>query len=372
MADAQILKLTERMDELKGTIPELNIVSGFDAVVDTMVRVVGSRTSPESFEPLGTISDFGGWVDACAGRSGLREVVLDEECAGGCTINMGDGIASLGFPLDVFANVGQSRHPAFDPLHSKCKALHPLDMEPGKVTCMEFNDGKLMLAMLGHFSCVTPQFLKENLGEAYRQACEQAKAICFTCWSLYPYMSEGWRYLQDELLADLPERPYIYIDLADPASRSDEDILEMLDTLKGFEKVGRVTLSLNGTEANQLARLCQLPESDDAPEQLEALCAALRERCEISEVGIHLPQCASAATAEEQLTVTGPYCAKPKKSVGAGDRFNAGCVAGQVLGLNLEERLLLGTQSSGYFVRQARSASVEELIDFMRNGLPDG
>lgn len=366
MSEAALLELADRVLAEQSRIPGLNIVSGFDAVVDTMVRVVGSRTSPETFEPLNTISDFGGWVDACAGRSGLREVVLDEECAGGCTINMGDGIATLGFPLDVFANVGQPRHPAFDPLHEKSRSLVPLEMEPGKVTCMEFDDGKLMLAMLGHFSCVTPDFLKQNLGDTYRKACEQASAICFTCWSLYPYMTDGWRYLQEELLADLPHRPAIYLDLADPASRSDEDVREMLDTLQGFESIGRVTLSLNGTEANQLARLSGFEESDDDSRNLEALCASLRDRCGISEVGIHLPQTASAATEEETLTVPGPYCSKPKKSVGAGDRYNAGVVAGQVLGLSLEERLLLGTQCSGFFVRNARSATLPELIAFMR------
>ena len=63
--------------------------------------------------------------------------------------------------------------------------------------------------------------------------------------------------------------------------------------------------------------------------------------------------------------VEGPYCAKPKKSTGAGDRFNAGFCAGTLLKLPPRERLLLGCACSGYFVRQAHSATAPELADFI-------
>jgi hypothetical protein len=52
--------------------------------------------------------------------------------------------------------------------------------------------------------------------------------------------------------------------------------------------------------------------------------------------------------------------------VGAGDRFNAGWLAGGLLGLAAEERLLLGVAVSGFFVRAARSGSISEIIDFLR------
>lgn len=353
------------IDELRAKaawIPHLRVVSGFDAMVDQIIEVVGKRSSPESYAAMSRIEDLGTWALQCAGRSGLREAVLLEETAGGCTQNMGDGIATLGFQLDAFASLGDPVHPVLQPFVDKCHAAHNL-LEPGKVTCMEFEDGKLMLAFLSHFAQFTPDFLRARLADgAYRKACGEAQAIAFTCWSLYPYMTDCWQYLQTEVLADLTHRPHIYIDLADPASRSEADVHAMLDALVGFERIGRTSLSLNGNEANQLARLLQFEEAGSDAASLERLAARLRAHCGISEVGIHLVKSATAVTTDAACTVTGPWCAKPKKSVGAGDRYNAGYLAGLLLGMELDARLLLGTLASGFFVRNARSATVQDLL----------
>ena len=187
-----------------------------------------------------------------------------------------------------------------------------------------------------------------------------------TSWSVYPHMSACWRYLYEEALAGLPGQPHLFFDLADPASRPRPQLAAMLDTLGGFEKLGPVTLSLNGNEANQLAHAVGLAEADESPEQLERLAGELRVRAGIATVGIHLVKSATAATAESAATVAGPYCPKPAKSVGAGDRFNAGWLAGILLGLPLAEQLAVGCASSGFFVRQARSATWPELTAFLR------
>ncbi len=140
----------------------------------------------------------------------------------------------------------------------------------------------------------------------------------------------------------------------------------MLDALAGFEKVGPTTLSLNGNEANQIARTLGLAEASGEPQDIGRLASELRERAQISEVGIHLIKSATGATATGAVTVNGPFCASPRKSVGAGDRFNAGWLAGALLGLAAEERLLLGAVASGFFVRMARSGTFPEIVDFIR------
>ncbi len=72
-----------------------------------------------------------------------------------------------------------------------------------------------------------------------------------------------------------------------------------------------------------------------------------------------------SAAAERGSTQPGPYSAGPKKSTGAGDRFNAGFCLGLALGLDDSESLALGCAASGFFVRNARSASHQELVDFL-------
>lgn len=66
------------------------------------------------------------------------------------------------------------------------------------------------------------------------------------------------------------------------------------------------------------------------------------------------------------MTVDSAYIPKPFKSVGAGDRFNAAWLASALLELPQQLRLLMGCASSGFFVRNGRSATLEELTRFVR------
>jgi sugar/nucleoside kinase (ribokinase family) len=74
-----------------------------------------------------------------------------------------------------------------------------------------------------------------------------------------------------------------------------------------------------------------------------------------------------SVAAEGCYIQTGPYCPNPKKSTGAGDRFNAGFCLGLALLLADADSLALGCAASGFFVRNARSASCQELIGFLHS-----
>ena len=67
----------------------------------------------------------------------------------------------------------------------------------------------------------------------------------------------------------------------------------------------------------------------------------------------------------EYYHTLGPYEPEPKLTTGAGDNFNAGFCFGQVLGLSPKESLILGTATSGYYVRNAESPTKEKLISFL-------
>ena len=367
MSVETLQRLAGKVDLLRHRVLDTNVVIGFDAFVDESLRIVGERSSPESYIAMPTISDFGSWASAAAGRSGSREFVCEAVLAGGCSVNMGDGIASMGFPLNAFSGVGTPANPAFEPFIKKCVSVNPLEMDPGRALVTEFDDGKLMFCSFSHFANFTPEYLREQFQDrSFLNACEHAQGIVFTSWSVYPYMTDCWRFLYEEALATLKHRPDFFFDLADPASRSEQDLVEMIKALAGFEQIGRVTLSLNGNEANRLAAVLELKPAGEANEAVERLCASLRDRIGISEVSIHVVKGASTATTEGTFSITGPYCSKPKKSVGAGDRFNAGLLAGLMLKLEPAERLYLGAASSGYFVRNARSAEWKDLADFIR------
>jgi hypothetical protein len=187
--NANLAELADKVEAGAGQAPALPVVAGFDGFVDEVIEIVGTRSSPESYRRLGTISDFGHWALESAGKSGLREFVITSRSAGGCTVNMGEGIATLGFPLDAFDGLGDPPDEVFDAFRAKCRSLDTLGMHPGRAIVSEFSDGKLMLCAFSHFAGFTPEYLREAMADSgYRRACERASGIALTrsAWFLSP------------------------------------------------------------------------------------------------------------------------------------------------------------------------------------------
>jgi sugar/nucleoside kinase (ribokinase family) len=65
--------------------------------------------------------------------------------------------------------------------------------------------------------------------------------------------------------------------------------------------------------------------------------------------------------------VEGPFTAKPRITTGAGDHFNAGFCLGRLLGLSNEDSLWMGVSTSGYYVRNAKSPSTHDLVQFLQH-----
>jgi sugar/nucleoside kinase (ribokinase family) len=370
-----LVKLARRMEA--AAISECRVVTGFDGFVDEMISVVGERRSLDDFTPVPDIAAFGGLISAAAGHSSLREIIVNDVHPGGCAVNLADGLASLGVHVDCFATLGEPAHSAFQDIAEKCQGFHSWGQEPGRTLAFEFSDGKLMFSAVRQLAEFTPEKVKGFLADGlYAAACEKAHVIALTDWTLYPHMTGIWRLLQREVFANLPQHPHFLIDLVDPSSRSPADITEMAGILRDFEPAGPLTLGLNGNEANILCRLHGLPSPSPkaTPEETLAQAGALRKRLEISRVIIHHLRFAVSSDAEADFIQPGPHCQNPKKSTGAGDRFNAGVCLGLALGCDADDALALACGTSGFFVRHARSASQNELADFLgqwATGFPD-
>jgi sugar/nucleoside kinase (ribokinase family) len=145
--------------------------------------------------------------------------------------------------------------------------------------------------------------------------------------------------------------------------------MEMAAMLKDFEKAGPLTLGLNGNEANILCRLHGLDPAAPEATEVETLAQArfLRQCLGITRVLIHRIPFAVSSEDGIECMQPGPFCPNPKKSTGAGDRFNAGVSLGLGLGFTASDFLALGCAVSGFFVRNARSASHHELCNFLRD-----
>lgn len=334
-----------------------DIVCGFDGFVDEMIRVVGERTAVDAFVPMGSLAELGGLVTAAAGRNSLREIVVERQDAGGCAINLGDGLAALGDRVHFFGTVGAPVHPAFTESLARFASATALGTVYGRTLCFEFRDGKFMFPAVQQLAELTPVVIDRAIDD-YAAACRTASVICLTNWTLYPHMTAVWRHLRQRVFAGLRHDPWFFVDLVDPSSRSTEDIRAMAVTLPTF---GRVALSVNRTELAVLGARLGLPATEDVP----AAAAALRLHLGIAQVVVHNSRInAVAHTDGVVVRPAGPFCEKPLKSTGAGDRFNSGYVHGLATGLGHVERLDLGAAVAGFFIRHARSGSAAEVVPY--------
>ncbi|MDQ8194548.1 PfkB family carbohydrate kinase [Coraliomargarita sp. SDUM461004] len=347
-------------------ITHQKVVTGFDGFVDEMIQAVHQRKNLQQFQRVETIDQFGDLIKAAAGHSSLREIVVTQTDPGGCAINMGDGLATLGVQVDTFATVGEPVHAAFKEYADKAK-LHSWGREPGRTLAFEFQDGKLMFSSVSPLAEFTPTDIAQRTTDGHFLAtCNAASLIAITDWTLFPHMTACWQALQDTVFSKLHQRPKFFFDLVDPASRSPEDITAMLKMLANFCHCGHVTLGLNQNEANLLSQATgghalARPEIQGAQAQAQALLKALG----LDEIVIHAVDYAVSASAQESACTKGPYCSKPVKLTGAGDRFNAGYALGLILNLNAEQKLQLAVATSGIYVRQGKSATLPQLIDFL-------
>jgi len=339
-------------------------VAGCDGFVDEMISVVGERHAPGKWTALPSMADLGRVLIDATGRNGLREIVVHSADAGGCSVNLSDGLATLGVAVHHFGTTGNPRHPAFAEFAERCASCTAWGSVYGRSLCLEFTDGKFFLAAVDQLSALTADVVRAHLADGiYAERCAQADLIVLNNWSLYPHMTAIWQVLNDQVFTQLSHRPWGFIDLVDPTARSSQDIHEMLTVVSGFEANLRIAFGVNLTEAAVLTRVLGLP---DPGADLVATAIALRERIGVSEVIVHNRSGNAVAWDGGAVAVhPGPTCAAPVKSTGAGDRFNAGYSLGLTLGLNPAERLDLGSAVAGVFLRQGRSATTAELLAFL-------
>ena len=93
--------------------------------------------------------------------------------------------------------------------------------------------------------------------------------------------------------------------------------------------------------------------------------SALAEALNIWCLMVHPTNAAAAVIDGEYAYTVGPYTSKPRLTTGAGDNFNAGFCMGLLLGLTLEQSVMLGTATSGFYVRNMHSPSFDELKGFV-------
>jgi len=299
---------------------------------------------------------------------------------------MAGALGRVGMPVTYVGGVGQHGehgtrlHPVFEPFGQRCRAVFPI-CPPAHTDALEFDDGKIMFNRPANAQAVTWERIVHVLGlERLVALVDEAALLGIVNWSLLGGVEGIWRGLMRDVLPRVRDAKgkRVYIDLSDPAKRTDEDIKRAMGLLAELNTHVPVTLGLNLSEAERMARVFAVTSDVPGPtshmparrDSLPAMAASLRTAMHLDTIVIHPREGAAAATATARAWFDGPFTATPRLSTGAGDHFNAGFALAQVHGLPVEQCLAVGCGVSGAYVRDAESPGVERLVAFLRE-LPD-
>jgi sugar/nucleoside kinase (ribokinase family) len=202
--------------------------------------------------------------------------------------------------------------------------------------------------------------------EQLLQIFSESPLIALVNWTMLTHMTAIWQKLLTRIAPALVgEKRWLFIDLADPAKRSREDIAAALKQVTKFQKYFRVILGMNLQESRQVGEVLGLKAPEETYGTVTHHAAQIWELLKIDSVVVHPTHFAAAADASGSTHVEGPFTAKPKITTGAGDHFNAGFCIGRLLGFDLPSSLQLGVTTSGFYVRNAKSPSLPELRKFL-------
>lgn len=361
-----ILEAAEAIAARKGAIGGKKFLVGFDGFVDEIIHPVATRQNNHEFQRIQTIAEFAGRIASAAGKSANIELVPMVEKAGGNGPLMSMAAAGMGAQVTCIGMLGYPElHRVFKPLQSICAKVITVGI-PGHTDALEFNDGKLMLGKLNTIKDMCWSRLMEVVGEAeMRNLLLQSDLVACTNWTMLTEMGE----IIDNIIRLVPQGSQVkfFFDLADPEKRSRADMEKVLSQISALAAKTGVILGLNQREAEQVSDVLGLAEKpEESAQGNEAASRRIRERMGLHGVVVHAVRCAGAAVGGLSAGIEGPYAPKPKLSTGAGDHFNGGFCAGIVADLSVEQALYSGVGASGWYVRNAKSPGLDDVVGLLR------
>ena len=355
---------------------------GFDGFVDSIIHVVDKRHSMahDDYERIHTIPQYAARCGAAANRSANIELVVVDTRFGGNGPLLSNALGSLGSPVTYIGAVSTEEDwnkvdPIYQPFVDLCDQVIPL-CPPGRTDALEFDDGKIMLGKPESVQRVTWKRIKEVVGtEKLIEIIDGVSLTSVVNWTLVGGVPGIWEGLCDDVFPHLSKdrNRRIFIDLSDPAKRTDADIVIAMQLIQRLQKFMPVTLGLNLAESGRIAGVIGVEVYDDEHNRTLAsmvpeAAAIIREKLGLECVVIHQHTGAGGADRSgESHWFAGPYTRKPRISTGAGDHFGGGFSFAQMAGLPLGESLAAACGVAGAYVRDAASPSRPRLIEFLRD-----
>jgi sugar/nucleoside kinase (ribokinase family) len=368
MKDAEMREqCAARLRGAVGRVGQFRTFIGLDGFVDEIVHAVDKREDGRSYRRLSTMTAFSQRVAGAAGRSTNIELVNQLTKLGGNGPIMANALAKLSLQVTYLGALGYPNlHPVYQDFAMRAK-VHSIT-DPGHTNALEFDDGKLMLTKSAHFSEITWPTIMERFGrDDFLRELQSADLVGFVNWTMIPHMSDVWEAMLEDVCPALAgPRRTIFFDLADPEKRTKEDLQRALGLISRFNEYFEVILGLNEKESCEVGAVLGLNTKDRSPTGLSALGQQIYRHVPIATLVIHPVTYALAVTHGRVTVVEGLYTDKPQITTGAGDHFNSGYCLGRLLGFDDPLSLLVGVATSGHYVINAQSPTVEDLANTLQ------
>jgi hypothetical protein len=362
--------LAQKLEDLDSQLPSEELFYiGFDGFRDDILHAVDQRQTEDSYTRIPSIEAFSKRVASAAGRSTNIELILQCAKLGGNAPIMAAALCALQQRVHLCGYLDEGAAPSsvFSELLPQCESWVSLG-QCGHSQALEFQDGKLILGKLRDVPGLNFATLSSKLGaEDLIKQIQAARLFACVNWTMIHGMNAIWEQLLDTLCPKLtPDTRYLFVDLCDPAKRDLSDLEQALCLLKRFGSYFHVVLGLNLAEAEAVFHALGLERGvEDSPALLEQ-AKDLHELSTLAEIVIHGTHFSAAACSSGSALQAGPYCAQPLLMTGAGDHFNAGYCLGRCKDVSLQDRLLMGSATSGYYVRYGKSPTLAQLAPFIK------
>lgn len=347
-------------DTLAGEMPNLSgkrMTVGFDGFIDRIVRPLRpADVSGEPAKPFATIREFGEYLIDKAEKSCSIELHEQARQLGGNMPFLSRAAGGLGISVNCIGMLGANG--TVDPLFRNMPcALHSL-ASPGESTCMEFDDGKILLSS----DCTLPDDAWKLVERATEGRAErfirESDLLALVNWSELSFAHGLWertlRCLQ-EVSSD--KTRFAFFDLCDIARRSADECDAVLRLIGRFTEYRTTVLSLNENEARLAGKRLLEGETD-----CREIAHQLRRKYAIDEIIVHTIHETILETPRGIVTRNTDFVEHPRISTGAGDNFNGASCAALLMGLSDEERVEFANDFAHFYVANAINPTFEQMV----------
>lgn len=361
----KIASLIDVIKEKGSLLNTKKITAGFDGFVDTIVKIIKNKHEVKEPDLFHTIEEFGSYILEKKGSSFSLEVEERSVKIGGNMPIIANALGSLDISVNCIGALGYPQtHKVFKDFSKHCRFYSFTD--PGTSTAFEFNDGKILVAHMGSLNTIEWEGIKNIIGlDVLIGLYRESDLLCMVNWSEIDSSSNIWRGLLRDVFphySSAGAQQLSFFDLSDCSKRSNAAISEALQLLSEFAKYTKVTLGLNKNEARWIH---QALFGKTGGEELGQLGERIFKKLSIETLLLHSSKEAMAINRHDSFISNSFFISNPKLSTGAGDNFNAGFNAAQLLGLELESCLIFANAVSGYYVKRGLSPQLRDIVYFL-------